>query len=44
MNGYILPKPSGVRVDYSIVDSSLFGWDSDTQLIKGWDKANWSSK
>ena len=44
MNGYILPKPSGVRVDYSIVDSSLFGWDSDTQFIKGWDKANWSSK
>ena len=44
MNGYILPKPSGVRVDYDIVDSTLFGWDSDTQFIKGWDKANWSSK
>lgn len=44
MNGYILPKPSGVRVDYDIVDSALFGWDSDTQFIKGWDKANWSSK
>lgn len=44
MNGYILPKPSGVRVDYNIMDSSLFGWDSDTQFIKGWDKADWSSK
>lgn len=44
MNGYILPKPSGVRVDYNIMDSALFGWDSDTQFIKGWDKANWSSK
>ena len=44
MNGYILPKPSGVSVDYNIMDSSLFGWDSDTQFIKGWDKANWSSK
>ena len=44
MNGYILPKPSGVRVDYDIMDSALFGWDSDTQFIKGWDKADWSSK
>ena len=44
MNGYILPKPSGVRVDYNIMDSSLFGWDSDTAFIKGWDKANWSSR
>lgn len=44
MNGYILPKPSGVRVEYSILDSTLFGWDSDTAFIKGWDKANWSSR
>ena len=44
MNGYILPKPSGVRVDYNIMDSALFGWDSDTAFIKGWDKANWSSR
>ena len=44
MNGYILPKPSGVSVDYNIMDSSLFGWDSDTQFIKGWDKANWGSR
>lgn len=44
MNGYILPKPSGVRVEYNIMDTSLFGWDSDTQFIKGWDKAGWSSR
>lgn len=44
MNGYILPKPSGVRVEYNIMDTSLFGWDSDTQFIQGWDKANWSSR
>ena len=44
MNGYILPKPSGVRVEYRILDSTLFGWDSDTEFIKGWDKANWSSR
>ena len=44
MNGYILPKPSGVRVEYRVLDTALFGWDSDTQFIQGWDKANWSSR
>ena len=43
MNGFILPKPSGVRVDYNIMEASLFGWDADTAFIKGWDKAIWSS-
>lgn len=43
-NGFILPKPEGVRVDYMIMDSALFGWDSDTAFIKGWDLANWSSR
>ena len=43
MNGFILPKPSGVRVDYNIMESSLFGWDADTAFVKGWDKAIWSS-
>lgn len=43
VNGFILPKPSGVRVDYNIMESSLFGWDVDTAFIKGWDKAIWSS-
>ena len=43
MNGFILPKPSGVRVDYNIMEASLFGWDADTAFVKGWDKAIWSS-
>ena len=41
--GYILPKPSGVRVNYEIQDKPLFGWDTDTPFITGWDKGNWSS-
>ncbi len=39
--GYILPKPSGVRVNYSVVDKPLFGWDTDSAFIKGWDEATW---
>ena len=39
--GYILPKPSGVNVNYNIVDRPLFGWDSDTAFVKGWDEASW---
>ena len=41
--GYILPKPAGVRVNYTILDSTLFGWDSETQFIDGWDKGKWSN-
>ena len=41
--GYILPKPSGVRVSYEIQDKPLFGWDTNSTFIKGWDEGNWSS-
>ena len=41
--GYILPKPSGVVVTYTIQENELFGWDSDTAFIKGWDTGIWSS-
>lgn len=41
--GYILPKPSGVGVTYTIQENELFGWDSDTAFIKGWDTGIWSS-
>lgn len=39
--GYIIPKPSGVSVNYNIVDRPLFGWDSDNTFIQGWDKGSW---
>lgn len=41
--GYILPKPSGVGVNYNIVERPLFGWDSNTQFVKGWDEAEWAT-
>lgn len=42
-NGYIIPKPAGVNVNWQIQDSALFGWDSDTAFIKGWDEGIWNS-
>ena len=42
LNGYILPKPSGVNVSYTIQENALFGWDSNTGFIKGWDLGIWS--
>lgn len=41
--GYILPKPSGIKVNYTIVDKALFGFDADTNVVKGWDLAEWSA-
>lgn len=43
LNGYLLPKPSGVNVVYTVIDSPLFGWDTDTAFIKGWDLGKWAS-
>lgn len=41
--GFILPKPAGVRVNYQILDTTLFGWNSSTQFIDGWDKGKWGN-
>ncbi len=41
-NGFILPKPSGVGVNYQIVDKPIFSWDLDTTYFKGWDEGTWS--
>ncbi len=41
--GYILPKPSGVRVNYEVQDKALFGWDTNSTFIKGWEEGIWSS-
>lgn len=41
--GYILPKPSGVGVTYSISRSALFGWDRNDSIVAGWGTGIWSS-
>ncbi len=42
--GYIPLKPEGVRVAqyfFSIDDSPIFAWDSDTDLLQGWETGAW---
>lgn len=41
--GFILPKPAGVRVSYVVQENAIFGWDSDTAFIDGWDKGQWAN-
>lgn len=43
LNGFILPKPAGVGVDYQIQTNPLFGFDLDTQFVQGWDKGVWNN-
>ncbi len=43
-HGYIIPKPSGVRVNYTILERPLFGYDSNTSFVKGWDYGSWSNE
>ena len=41
--GYIIPKPAGIGCTYNIYEKELFGWDSNTAFIKGWDQAEWGT-
>ncbi len=42
-NGYYIPKPVGVRYNFHLTSDALFGYDTDTQYIKGWDKGRWQA-
>ena len=39
--GYIVPKPQSVLVNYSFADGPVFGYDMETNTVKGYDEANW---
>lgn len=39
--GYIIPKPSGVKINYNIQNSKAFGWDKENDFIAGWDEGAW---
>lgn len=41
-NGFILPKPSGVGINYQVLDSALFAWNLDSEYFRGWDEGVWS--
>lgn len=40
-HGYLFPKPAGVQYNYTVSNQPLFGWDTDTELVKGWDEGIW---
>lgn len=39
--GYIIPKPQSVGVHFSFADNAVFGYDLETDQIKGYDEADW---
>lgn len=41
--GYIVPKPSGVKINYNIQNSQAFGWDKETDFVAGWDTGIWTN-
>ena len=41
--GLIVPKPQGVHVNYYFADRAVFGYDIETDTIKGYDHADWTN-
>lgn len=41
LNNYFVPKPAGVSVSYTFIDDIAFGYDIDTDLMKGYDEGYW---
>ena len=41
--GLIIPKPQGVRMNYYFASRAVFGYDLETDTIKGYDHADWMS-
>lgn len=40
-NGYIIPKPAGVRFNYNLSDDVIFAYDADTSTLDGYDTGTW---
>lgn len=40
-NGYIVPKPAGVRVQYTFATTTAFGYGMYNDLVKGYDEGEW---
>lgn len=41
-NGYIIPKPSTVRLSVTFSTEPVFGYDMETDFIQGYDEGNWA--
>lgn len=47
LGGYFPLKPAGVRIRYYAVppdDGPMFAWDTDSDLLKGWDEGRWAQE
>jgi hypothetical protein len=40
-NGYVVPKPAGVKINYSMSTLAVFTYDSDTATLTGYDTGSW---
>lgn len=40
-HGYIIPKPSGVGLEVSIITNKIFAFDRSDQSFGGWDEGEW---
>lgn len=41
-NGYVIPKPAGVSINYIASDTVIFSYDSDTPMLSGYGTGNWA--
>ena len=41
VNGYIVPRPAGVRVNYYFGPLPIFGYGLDNTIISGYNKGHW---
>jgi len=39
-NGYIVPRPEGVLINYILAEAPYFGWDEQDSYIAGWDSGH----
>lgn len=43
VNGLIVPKPQSVQMNILFADEAVFGYDMETNVIRGYDHARWAN-
>jgi len=41
LNGYIIPKPEGIKLTTSVSSNKIFGWGLETEIFGGWGEGYW---
>lgn len=42
VNGYIVPKPAGVRINFIFPTDPVFAYEFDTPYLKGYSQGHWA--